>query len=299
MRLISRRYGSPFALTGVLLDKIAMHDKAIKKLNFRPEANEHPVGAQILGASPDTMAAAAAKFESIGFDLIDLNFACPVPKVLRRGRGGALMQNPEMASKIFRKVREAVKCPVMMKLRIGFDSSDASREDFWRICEAASKEGVDALVIHGRTVTQRYRKQANWDMISEVKQRFPDTKVLGSGDVFDAETVVERLRTSGLDGLIIARGAIGNPWIFKESRELLLDGEIGPGPGLAEQGQVILEHFNMLTEMKVVRKVIGYFRKFSACYSKRHPQRKKVQSDLLAANTKDEFVAAVKKWYDI
>ena len=299
MRVIAKRYGAPLTLTGVMLDKLAIHPKAVKKMRFQPGEDEHPVGAQILGANPDTMAAAAAKFESIGYDLIDLNFACPAPKVLRRGRGGALLTKPELVNRIFRKVRDAVKCPVMMKLRVGFDGSEASREDFWRICEESAKEGADALVIHGRTVVQKYRKTANWDVASQVKQRFPDTTILGSGDLLDAETVAQRIKTSGLDGVIIARGAIGNPWIFSEARALLEGKPKPPAPDITEQGRVLLDHFKMVAEIRPAIKAIRFFRKFAVGYCKRHPQRKKVQMDIMAAKTYEQMIDAIKQWYGI
>ena len=299
MRILARQFSSPLVFTGVMLDKTALHPAAIKKNIFNPDDNEHPVGAQILGNDPKTMAKSAAVFEKIGYDLIDLNFACPVPKVLRRRRGGFLLTKPYIVMEIYKAVRDAVSCPVLMKLRTGFDSSDAAKEDFRQICTEAAEQGVDALVIHGRDVVKNYRGKADWGIIAEVKRRFPQTKIFGSGDIFDAESALQRLTTCKVDGVIIARGAIGNPWIFKEVRALF-EGKPKPAkPTLTEQGQVILRHFEMIASSHEITKAVRYFRKFSVAYCRRHPQRKKVQTALMAAVSKEEVLKAIKKWYGV
>lgn len=299
MRTISRRFGAPLTFTGVLLDKIALHKKAVRKLLFQPSEDEHPVGAQIIGANPDTMAKAAAAFEKIGFDIIDLNFACPAPKVLRRGRGGSLLCNPEVAIEIYKCVREAVKCPVLIKLRSSFGTDDGSREGFWQICEEAAANGVDAIAIHGRSVKQRYRGPADWGIIDEAKRRFPNTTIIGSGDLFDPETIVSRLGSNSADIVAIARGAIGNPWIFAETKALLAGMPKPEPPGLTEQGRVILDHFEMIAQMRTAIKAVRYFRKFATGYCKRHPQRKKAQLALMAAKTPQQLTDTVKQWYGL
>jgi nifR3 family TIM-barrel protein len=235
------------------------------------------------------MAKAAVAFEEFGFDLVDLNFACPAPKVLRRGRGGALLGNPDTAIEIYKRVRDAVKCPVSVKLRIGIKSDDGTRENFWRICEEVTAYGVDALVVHGRTVNQKYRGQADWEIVSEVKKRFNNTIIVGSGDILTAEDAVNRYKESGVDGVLIARGAIGNPWIFTDARALFNGEEKPAPPPLKEQGQVMLRHFEMLLEMRPGIRAIRYFRKFAVGYCRRHPQRKRVQMELMACRKPEEI----------
>ena len=293
MRVLARQFGAPLTFTGVLLDKISLHPRAIRKLLSNPGPDESPVGAQILGANPETMAKAAVAFERFGFDLVDINFACPAPKVLRRGRGGALLGDPDRAIEIYKRVRDAVKCPVTVKLRIGIKSDDGTQENFWRICEEAAGYGVDALVIHGRTVTQKYRGQADWDILAEVKKRFSDTIIIGSGDILTAEDAVKRYRESGVDGVLIARGAIGNPWIFTDARALFDGQEKPPPPLLKEQGQVMLRHFEMILEMRTEIKAIRYFRKFAVGYCRRHRQRKKVQMKLMACRKADAIRSVI------
>ncbi len=297
MRILAKRFGCPLTFTGVMLDKIALHHKALKKLKFQPVETEHPVGAQILGDDPQVMAAAAAKFIETGYDLIDLNFACPAPKVLRRGRGGNLMKQPDFIRETFLRTREAVDCSVSMKIRIGYDHSEAAAEDFWTICENAAADGVDVLSIHGRTVCQKYRGKANWSLIAEAKKRFPNLTIFGSGDIMTPEIAIERLNETGIDGIIVARGAIGNPWIFRDIRALYNGQPLPTPPTLTEQGQTMLEHFEMVTETRSIVKAVPYFRKFMAGYCKRHPQRKKTLLALMACKTKEAVIETINEYY--
>ncbi len=297
MRILAKRFGCPLTFTGVMLDKIALHHKALKKLKFQPMDNEHPVGAQILGEDPATMAAAAKKFIEIGYDLIDLNFACPAPKVLRRARGGHLMQQPEVIRETFLRTREKVNCPIFMKIRSGYDRSEAAAEDFWTICENAANDGVGMLAIHGRTVCQKYRGKANWSIIAEAKKRFPNLTIFGSGDIMMPEIAIERLNESGIDGILIARGTIGNPWIFRDIRALYNGDPKPEPPSLTEQGQVMLEHFEMVSETRSIVKGVPYFRKFMAGYCKRHPERKKTLLALMACKTKEAVIETIKAHY--
>ena len=297
MRRLALDFGAPLTFAGVILAKSAAHPGVVEKPEFRPHDDEHPVGAQILGTEPEVMAKAAKELVNVGYDLIDLNFACPAPKVLRRGRGGYLLKEPEKVMAIFRCVREAVDCPVLMKLRIGFDKSGQSRENFLEIVSAASAAGVDALIIHGRSVQQRFRETSDWEFLARLKGQFPKVTIIGGGDLFDAEIIVERMNSTGVDGVVIARGAIGNPWIFRNLRAVFDGGGPMKPPGLKEQGRVILRHFGLVSELYESEKAVRYFRKFIIGYCKPHPERKRAQQDLLAANDRKELLAAVKKWY--
>jgi len=299
MRILAKRFGCPLTFTGVMLDKIALHHKALKKLKFQPMENEHPVGAQVLGDDSDVMAQAAKKFIDIGYDLIDLNFACPAPKVLRRTRGGYLMRKPDFIRETFLRTRELVKTPVCMKIRIGYDRDPASEEDFWTICENAATDGVDMLAIHGRTVCQKYRGKSDWARIIEAKKRYPNLVIFGSGDVLSPETAVDRLNETEIDGIIVARGAIGNPWIFQEIRALWNGQEKPAGPTLQEQGRIMLEHFEMIRSTRPERKAIPYFRKFAAGYCKRHPERKKTLLALMGCKTEQDVKEAIKTCYEL
>ena len=284
---------------GVMLDKAACHPRAIKKITFAIGDDEHPVGAQLIGTEPDTLAAAAVNLQKIGYDLIDLNFACPAPKVLKRGRGGFLLNSPETIIRICRQVRQSVDCPLLAKLRIGYGAGQENRDKFWCICENLVACGIDALIVHGRTVLQRFRQTADWQVLAEVKKAFGNTIIIGSGDLFDAETICRHISETGIDAVAIARGAIGNPWIFQETAALLVGRPLPPPPSIQQQGEVIAQHFDMACRLYEPRKAVLYFRKFGIRYCKRHPQRKFVQKDLLAAQTAEQVCSTIAKWYDI
>jgi nifR3 family TIM-barrel protein len=243
------------------------------------------------------MAKAAKLLCQAGFDLIDINFACPAPKVLRREIGGFLMTKPDLIKQITSCVRDAVSCPVTLKLRAGYDNSAASREDFWRICEQAVADGIDAVTIHGRTVTQRFTGKADWSLLAEVKQKFPKLMLFGSGDLFDAKTAESYLNAKTADGIVIARGAIGNPWIFADLNALLEGKPKPPAASIYEQGQIIRRHFEMVNQLYSPAKSIRYFRKFAAAYCKLHPQRKQTLQRLLSAGTQADFLAAIDDCY--
>jgi len=299
MRRLAMDYGSPLVFAGVMLAKSVNHPKIISKRTFRPEEDEHPIGAQLLGDEPQAMADAARVLVGAGYDLIDLNFACPAPKVLRRRRGGFLLNKPQTVMEIYRKVRESVNCPVLMKLRTGFDNDSAGAENFWDICRQASADGIDAIIVHPRTVLQKFKGTADRRVLGELKRQFPRTTIIGSGDLFSAASAVELLKTSGIDGVVIARGAVGNPWIFRELRAAL-EGMPLPGPpDLEEQGRVVLAHFEMLCGLYQAGKAVGHFRKFIVNYCKFHPQRKAARIALLAANDRNQMLAAIELWYGV
>lgn len=297
MRMFARRYGCPFVLTDVMLAKSVARPDILAKACFRPGDDEHPVGAQILGKTPATMAKAARALVDAGYDLIDLNCACPAPKVLRCGRGGALLDDPDAVIDILKAVRDVVACPVMMKLRIGTDHSARAQDNFWEIVGRGLEQGADALVIHGRTVSERYRGKADWDILAAVKRRFPAATIIGSGDIFDARSSLALLRRSGLDGFVAARGAIGNPWIFRDLRCLWEGRDVPPAPEPAEQRLVMLEHFARVLDGHVEQRAIGYFRKFLVFYAKRHPRRRHMLTALMKARTRSEVEAGIKEWY--
>ncbi len=297
MRRLALDFGAPLTFAGVMLAKSAAHPKVLRKLAFRPHDDEHPVGAQILGTEPETMAKAAKALQDIGYDIIDLNFACPAPKVLRRQRGGYLLNDPETVMRIYDRVREAVTCPVTMKLRTGYDSSPQSGDNFHRIVTEAAERNIDALTIHGRTVLQKFAGDADWDILAEIKNRFGKTTIIGSGDLFDPQTIVQRLRTASIDGVLIARGAVGNPWIYEGLNAVLKGEPVPPRPSLAEQAEVILKQFEGICQLHEPDRAVKYYRKFLVQYCRLHPRRRQVHRELIAATDKTEFLAAVERCY--
>jgi tRNA-dihydrouridine synthase B len=297
MRSLARRFGCPFTMADMMLAKSAANPRVLRKACFRPRVDEHPVGAQIVGRTPATMARAARDLVAAGYDVIDLNFACPAPKVLQRGRGGALLNDPDTVIDILKAARDAVVCPVMMKLRIGVNDKPQSLDNFWQIVTRSIENGVDALVIHGRTVSERFRDKADWDVPAEVKRRFPNTTIVGSGDIFEPAATVDLMEKTGLDGFIVARGAVGNPWIFRDLRCIWGNLPLPPPPDLAEQRLVILEHLEQVLKDYPEKKAVGIFRKYAVGYARRHPKRKPALLAFMKAQTRIEAEAAINTWY--
>jgi len=293
MRAIARDFGAPMTFAAVMLAKSVIHPRVFNNPSFKPGDDEHPIGAQLLGEDPEIMAGAAKVVSKAGFDLIDLNFACPAPKVIRRKRGGFLLNDPDKVIEIYNAVKESVDCPVTMKLRTSFDNQ--SYDNFWDISSRAAAAKVDAIIVHPRSVCQRFTGSADWQFLSEVKKQFPRTTIIGSGDLFSADTIKNNIKNTGVDGAVIARGAIGNPWIFEQLRA----GNNFLAPTLEQQGRVISKHFHLLCKLYEHEKAIRHFRKFAFAYCKLHPLRKKAQKALFSVETAEEFLAAVKHWYNL
>jgi len=234
MRRLARRYGAPYALNEVVLDKFVLQVGKKKRRILAVSEDDHPVGGQLMGADPEQFAPAAAAMAEAGYDVIDINFGCPVKKVLGRCRGGFLLSEPTTALDIIRRVHDAVgrDKPVTVKMRRGMDDSPESRRNFYKILDGAFSIGVAAVTVHGRTVRQRYVGPSQWAFLRDLKQHIGDRIIFGSGDLFSAEACVRMMRETGVDGVTIARGCIGNPWIFEECRALWTGGELPPPPSV-------------------------------------------------------------------
>jgi tRNA-dihydrouridine synthase B len=297
MRRLALDFGAPLTFCGVVLAQSAANPRVMRKLAFRPYDNEHPVGAQLLGSEPDMMVKAAVAMQQAGFDIIDLNFACPAPKVLRRCRGGYMLNEPQKVLEIYDRVRDAVTCPLTMKLRTGYDAGSESYDNFYTIVSGAAARKIDAVTIHNRRVLHKFTGQADYEVLAEIKRSFPEMVLIGSGDNFAPETIIERIKKHKLDGAMIARGAVGNPWIYKNLNAVWAGQPVPAPPNLAEQADVILRHFDMEFQLYGPKRSIGHFRKFLVQYCRLHPLRRRVQRDVIAANNSDELTASIKKWY--
>ena len=225
MRAIARRMGAPYTVAEVMIDSFVNSLRERKRTShfLMVREEDHPAGAQLMGADPDGFPEAAQKLVSAGFDVIDINFGCPVKKVLGRCRGGFHLSQPDVALEIIRRVRDVVpdQIPVTVKMRRGIDDTDESREKFDEIIEGGWDAGIAAVTVHGRTVMQRYNGPSRWAFLKDLCQRYPDRTILGSGDLYSAEDCVRMIRETGVSGVTAARGSIGNPWIFSQARELL------------------------------------------------------------------------------
>ena len=213
MRRIARRFGAPYALSEVVLDKLVTGRGRNRRRILHVEPDDHPVGGQLMGKVPVQFAHAAADMVEAGYDVIDINFGCPVRKVLGRSRGGFHLSQPDVALDIVREVHDTVagRCPVTVKLRRGIDNKPGAERDFFTILDGAFEIGVAAATVHGRTVRQRYVGPADWNFLARVKQHVGDRLILGSGDLFSAEACLRMIEQTGVDGVTIARGCIRQP----------------------------------------------------------------------------------------
>jgi nifR3 family TIM-barrel protein len=303
MRVIARRFGAPYTLCEVMLDRFVVELKLRRKNRhlLAVADEEHPVGGQLMGADPQDFGPAALRLVERGFDVIDINFGCPVKKVLGRCRGGYHLGQPAVALEIVRRVREAVppQIPVTVKMRRGLDDSQESREKFFEIFDGAFALGVAAITVHGRTVKQRYDGPSSWDFLRELKRHAGSRTVLGSGDLFTAEACLKMMRSTGVDGVSVARGAIGNPWIFAQARALAAGKPLPDPPTLLEQREVMCEHYRLAEELYGADRCLPDMRKFAIKYSQLHPQHLEVRADFCRVRNSGEWRNVMDKWYAI
>lgn len=303
MRLIARRLGAPYTLCEVMLDKFVLGLKPRRKnRHFLHVADEeHPTGGQLMGADPTDFAPAALKLVENGFDVIDINFGCPVKKVLGRCRGGFHLSQPDVALEIVRRVRDAVPAtiPVTLKMRRGIDDSTESRDRFYEIFDGAFDLGVVAITVHGRTVQQRYNGPSRWEFLRELKQHAGDRVVLGSGDLFTAQACLDMMQFTGVDGVTVARGAIGNPWIFQQARALAAGLPLPKPPRLFEQREVIREHYRLAEEIYGAERCLPDMRKFAIKYSQLHPQHLEVRTDFCSVRQPGGWSEVLDRWYAV
>ena len=234
---------------------------------------EPPVSLQLFGSDPDIISEMAKKIENRPFSILDINMGCPVPKVAGNGEGSALMKNPKLVEEIVSKTAKAIKKPVTVKIRKGFDDEHINAVEIARIAESA---GAAAVAVHGRTREQYYSGKADWDIIRQVKEAV--IPVIGNGDVTSPEAARQLMETTGCDGIMIGRGAQGNPWIFRQIRHWMETGEEEPKPDLEEVKAMILRHARMLVEYKGAYTGIREMRKHVAWYTAGYPNSAKLRA---------------------
>ncbi|MHC4695815.1 MAG: tRNA dihydrouridine synthase [Planctomycetota bacterium] len=300
MRRLARCYGAPYTLNEVVLDKLVLQKGKKRKEILHVPEDDHPVGGQLMGADPAEFAPAAEAMVRAGYDVVDINFGCPVKKVLGRCRGGFLLSQPDVALDIIRRVCDAVgeTHPVTVKMRRGMDDTLQSERDFFEILDGAFEIGVAAVTVHGRTVRQRYVGPSDWSFLAKVKRHVGDRVILGSGDLFSAEAGMRMIRETGVDGVTIARGCIGNPWVFQECRALWAGDELPPPPSIQQQRDAIAGHWNDALEVYGEQLAPKIMRKFGIKYSEHHPLARQVRDAFIAVKGAGDFLQVLERWYD-
>lgn len=298
MRRVARRRGAPFCFHEVVLDRLVVEPGKTSRRILEVRPDDHPLGGQLMGSEPRLFAQAAQQMVAAGFDLVDLNFGCPVPRHLGRCRGGFLLGEPESALAIISAVLDAVggRVPVMVKLRRGVDDSAAAEAAFFKILEGAFARGIAAVIVHARTVQQRYAGRSRWEFLAKVKRAVGARTVLGSGDLFSPFAAQRLLRETGIDGVSFARGAIGNPWIFTQLRDLLAGG-VPMLPSLAEQREALTEHWAEAVQVHGRGKALGWVRAHAIQYARLHPEPIRARDTFVACKSAERFEAVLAELY--
>ncbi len=300
MRMIARHAGASYAVCEVMLDQFLTQLRSRQRTQhfLHLSDDDHPVGGQLMGAEPDQFAAGAARLVDAGFDVIDINFGCPVKKVLGRCRGGFHLSQPATALEIVRRTRDIVPAhiPVTIKLRRGLDDSSRSRDHFFEILDGAFQLGIAAATVHGRTVKQRYVGPSDWSFLALLKRHYPDRTILGSGDLMSAADCLRMMQQTGVDGVTVARGAIGNPWIFSQARALF-SGQTPTQPSLAQQREVIGRHYHLAETLYGPQRCGPLMRKFGIKYAQLHPHSLQVREAFVSVRCRADWDAVLAHWY--
>lgn len=264
-RYLCARQGAGLCYTEMISAKGLHYGSANTEELLDMSRDEAPVGIQLFGSDPDIMAEAAQKLEALPNVLLDINMGCPVPKIVKNGEGSALLLQPESASRIVMKLSEATRKPVSVKMRAGFSEVDIdSTVEFAKLME---QSGASAITVHARSREQYYSGSADWEAIKAVKRALK-IPVIGNGDVFSAEDALRMLDVTGCDLVMIARGAMGNPWIFREARALYKGQPKPERPSTQEIIALIEEHARMQVDEKGEKRGILQMRKHASWYSK-------------------------------
>lgn len=291
VRLLARQYGASLCFTEMVSVNGLVREgkKTLELIRSTPE--DRPLGIQVFGEDPETVAEGAAMVEEDA-DLIDINMGCPVRKVVGSGAGAALMRDPMKAAEIIRAVRKRVRIPLTVKIRTGWQDGD---ETFREVGRIAQEEGCDAVTLHPRSRSQMFSGRASWEKIGELKGmlRIP---VIGSGDIFTPADAVALLETTGCDGVMIARGGMGNPWIFREILALQ-EGRQPVPPTRAERLSASLRHLELLTESVGERIAVREMRKHISWYARGVAGAARFRNHVNTSDDRDSLVTLVRNFF--
>ena len=288
-RLLCKEQGAGLLCMEMVSAKAILYKNKNTESLLSIDEREKPVSLQMFGSDPQIMAQIAKQIEERPFDILDINMGCPVPKIVKNGEGSALMRNPKLVEEILTKLVKAVKKPVTVKFRKGFDDTCINAVEIAKIAESV---GVAAVAVHGRTREQYYSGKADWSIIREVKNAVK-IPVIGNGDVFTPQDAKRLVEETGCDGIMVARGAKGNPWIFKQINHYLETGELLPRPSVEELKAMILRHGQMMMEFKGELAGMREMRKHVAWYTAGYPNSAALRNEINSVATLGELTELI------
>lgn len=275
-RLLCKEQGAGLLCMEMISAKALQYKNKNTKALLAIHPKEYPVSLQLFGSDPKIISEQAKRIEELPFQILDINMGCPVPKVVKNGEGSALMKNPKLVYEIVYQTARAIQKPVTVKIRKGFDNTCINAVEIAKIIEEA---GGAAVAVHGRTREQYYSGKADWEIIRQVKEAV-SIPVIGNGDVTSGEKALEMRERTGCDGVMIGRGAQGNPWIFHELLEYDRTGKLPPRPSKEQIKDTMLRHARLQLEFKGEYLGIREMRKHVAWYTKGMEGSAKLRDDI-------------------
>ena len=291
-RLLCREQGAGLLCMEMVSAKAIHFGNKNTRALMEIHPQEKPVSLQLFGSDPDLMAEIAAQIEEEPFDILDINIGCPVPKVVNNGEGSALLKNPALVREIVTKVSRAIKKPLTVKIRKGFDDTCVNAVEIARILEDS---GAAAVAVHGRTREQYYSGRADWDIIRQVKEAV-SIPVIGNGDLDSPEKAEAMFRETGCDGVMIGRASRGNPWIFHQLNTYFESGKVEKKPELSEVKDMILRHAGLLLEKKGAYTGMREMRKHVAWYTAGYPRSARLRQAINEIESLEGLKELLEQW---